>query len=129
MCLWGSWTAVEAPQPRMSKTDCEPDRQTDREEVMHSSEPDPPCALASPLTLYLFTTVAGDWGISRRLRLIGSDCEKRGALRLKLETYVALPHCVCVCVCVCVKTAAMVVQLSLERGLSLGERRRRRSGV
>lgn len=91
----------------MSKTD----RQTGGDAFINSNSP------MNDLTfdLYLFATVSGDWGISRRLWLIGSDCGERSIM----------PEIRNICsytsVCTCV--VAMAVQFSLEK-VFLGVSRR-----
>lgn len=57
--------------------------------------------------LYLFATVSGDWGISSRLWLIGSDCGERSITPEIRNT------CSYTSVCTCV--VAMAVQFSLEK--------------
>lgn len=63
--------------------------------------------------LYLFATVSGDWGISRRLWLIGSDCGERSITPEIRNT------CSYTSVCTCV--VAMAAQFSLERVFFRGE--------
>ena len=72
--------------------------------------------MASPLTLYLFTTIAADWGISMRIWLIGSGCAE-SSIKSEIGNicYTSVCTCVCVCVCVCVVMVVMVVKLLLER--------------
>ena len=91
---WGSWTAAEAPPTGMS-SDCEPDRKTDRRWRINQSLN--PLWLTSPLTLYLFTTMDGDWGISRRLWLIGSDC-RESSITPEIGNICSYTS-VCTCVC------------------------------
>lgn len=71
--------------------------------------------MTSPLTLYLFTTMAADWGISRRLWLIGSDCTERSIT----------PEIGNICSHTSVRMVLlqMAVQLLLKRGLNIGGRR------
>lgn len=65
--------------------------------------------------LYLFATLSGDWCVSRRLWLIGSDCGERSITPEIGNTcsYTSVRTCV----------VAMVAQFSLER-VFLGVRRR-----
>lgn len=58
--------------------------------------------------------MAGDWGISRRLRLIRSDCGE-SSITPEIGNICSFTSA-CVCVCVCAVMVAMMAELSPERG-------------